>query len=447
MAHTLDVASAAQSAHGSTTSPNVEPKSPNSQTPGVHTAHPTATSAHAHLPGLVQEVLPAVMAIRHDLHKHPELSFQEERTSAVVQRELAALGIQFKSGIAGTGVVGYLPATDPAGMTRPSVALRADMDALPIQESTRREYASCTPGVMHACGHDGHTAMLIGAAKVLSKVQRPRPVTFIFQPAEENGGGGEKMVQAGVLQGGALGESNGGLGNPVGVIFGLHGWPQIALGQVATRPGALLASVDDFEVTMVGTQAHGAYPHLGNDAIVACAQAIVALQSIVARNVSPMESAVLTVGAIHSGTADNIIPREAKFIGTVRTLTPALRTLMRKRFFSVVQNVAEAMGCEARIHWNESYPVTMNDPVATDVFFGIARRALGPGRVDLVEQPSMGGEDFSYFARQIPACFFMLGLRPKGAESYPSLHQPEFDFNDDALETGIEMLVRCALEA
>lgn len=429
MAHTLDVASAARGAQGSTT-------------PSSSVAH-----THAQLPALVQGVLAEVVAIRHDLHKHPELSFQEERTSAIVQRELTALGIQYKAGIAGTGVVAYLPATDPAGATRPSVGLRADMDALPINEVTGKAYASCTPGVMHACGHDGHTAMLLGAAKILARAQRPRPVTLIFQPAEENGGGGEKMVQAGVLQGGAINEAGGGLGNPVGVIFGLHGWPQVMLGQVATRPGALLASVDDFEVTMVGTQAHGAYPHLGNDAIVACAQAIVALQSIVARNVSPMESAVLTVGAIHSGTADNIIPREAKFIGTVRTLTPALRALMRKRFFEVVENVAKAMGCTANIHWNESYPVTMNDPVATDVFFGIARRALGASRVDLVEQPSMGGEDFSYFARQIPACFFMIGLRPKGAESYPSLHQPEFDFNDDALPTGIEMLCRCALEA
>lgn len=434
MAHTLDVASAAKS--GTTNTQTVAP-------PQIHSQHPH----HAQLPALVQEVLADVVAIRHDFHQHPELSFQEERTSAIVQRELAALGIQFKAGIAGTGVVAYLPATDPAGASRPSVGLRADMDALPIVETTGKAYASCTPGVMHACGHDGHTAMLIGAAKVLSKVQRPRPVTLIFQPAEENGGGGEKLVQAGVLQGGAITDAGGGLGNPVGVIFGLHGWPQVTLGQVATRPGALLASVDDFEVTMVGTQAHGAYPHLGNDAIVACAQSIVALQSIVARNVSPMESAVLTVGAIHAGTADNIIPREAKFIGTVRTLTPALRTLMRKRFFEVVENTAKAMGCQANIYWNESYPVTMNDPVATDVFFGIARRALGASRVDFVEQPSMGGEDFSYFARQIPACFFMIGLKPKGAQSYPSLHQPEFDFNDDALPTGIEMLVRCALEA
>lgn len=434
MAHTLDVASAAQS--GTTNSQTVAP-------PPIQFQHPH----HAQLPALVQDVLGDVVAIRHDLHKHPELSFQEERTSAVVQRELAALGIQFKAGIAGTGVVAYLPATDPAGAARPSIGLRADMDALPIVEATGKEYASCTPGVMHACGHDGHTAMLIGAAKVLSKVQRPRPVTLIFQPAEENGGGGEKLVQAGVLKGGTMTDGTGGLGNPVGVIFGLHGWPQVTLGQVATRPGALLASVDDFEVTMVGTQAHGAYPHLGNDAIVACAQTIVALQSIVARNVSPMESAVLTVGAIHAGTADNIIPREAKFIGTVRTLTPTLRVLMRKRFFEVVENTAKAMGCEAKITWNDSYPVTMNDPIATDVFFGIARRALGAARVDFVEQPSMGGEDFSYYCRQIPACFFMIGLKPKGAQGFPSLHQPEFDFNDDALPTGIEMLVRCALEA
>ena len=405
----------------------------------VFTAHPS----HANIGQLIAEIMPSITAVRHDLHKHPELSFQEERTSAVVQRELKAAGIAFKAGIAGTGVVAYLPATEIEGSMRPSVGLRADMDALPIVEASGKEYASCTSGVMHACGHDGHTSILLGAAKILAKVHRPRPVTFIFQPAEESGGGGEKMVEAGVLGG----TETGGIGNAVGVIFGLHGWPQVPLGTVATKPGALLASVDDFDVTMVGTQAHGAYPHLGNDAIVAASHAIVALQSIVARNVSPLESAVLTVGAIHSGTADNIIPRDATFIGTVRTLTPSLRKMMKERFYAVVENVAKGLGCEARIKWLDSYPVTVNDPIATDVFFSIAKRALGAERVERVDSPSMGGEDFSYYCKQIPACFFMLGLRPPGLSAYPSLHQPEFDFNDDALPTGIELFCRLALEA
>jgi amidohydrolase len=417
--------------------------------PPTHSPAGTSSpaTAPANIAALVAAEVPAIVAIRRDLHQNPELSFQETRTSALVQRELAALNIAFKANVAGTGVVAYLPATDPAGAHRPSVALRADMDALPITECTNKPYASRTPGVMHACGHDGHTATLLGAARVLAKIPRPRPVTLIFQPAEENGGGGEKMVQAGALKGGTPTDGSGGLGNPVGVIFGQHGWPQLPLGTVATRPGPLLASVDDFKVTMVGTQAHGAYPHLGNDAILASSQAIVALQSIVARNVSPLESAVLTVGAIHSGTADNIIPRESTFIGTVRTLTPHLRALMRARFHAVVENVAVAMGCTAKIDWLESYPVTVNDPVATDVFFGVARRMLGTPRVDLVETPSMGGEDFSYFARQVPACFFMTGLRPNGAATYPSLHQPEFDFNDDALPLGIELFCRLAVEA
>lgn len=392
----------------------------------------------------IEAEMPSLTAIRHDLHRHPEMAFKEERTSAVVQRELDAAGVRFKSGLGGgTGVLGYLPASDPANESLPAVALRADMDALPIVEATGLAYASCNEGVMHACGHDGHTTMLIGAAKILSRMHRPRPVAFVFQPAEEGGGGGAIMCREGVL----AGEGKGGIGSPVGEIFGLHGWPQLEVGSAASRPGPLLASVDDFLVTVKGVQAHGAYPHLSADPIVAMAHCITGIQTITSRNTSPLESMVVSVGMVQSGTADNIIPQTARFIGTVRTLTPALRKLAKERFFAIVENTCRAFGCEAAIEWIESYPVTVNDGPLTEEFFKVAREAFGKERILLADNPTMGGEDFSYYGAHAKACFFMLGLCPPGAANYPSLHQPDFNFNDAAMPMGIELFVRLATRA
>jgi hippurate hydrolase len=402
---------------------------------------PTQTMAPT-LRQLLKVELPSLIALRRDLHKHPELSYEERRTSQVVQRELAGAGVEFKAGMGkGTGVIGYLPATDKAG--RASVGLRADMDALPIEEKTGKPYSSCTPGVMHACGHDGHTTILIGAARLLAKLERPRPVTFIFQPAEEGGGGGEVMCNEGAL----AGEGKGGLGAPVDTIYGLHGWPTFEVGHVATRPGPLLAATDDFVVVVRGTQAHGAYPQYSADPIVASAQIITALQTIVSRNVGPLDSVVVSIGAINAGTADNIIPESVRFIGTMRTLSKAMRVLGKKRFYEIVEGTAAALGCKAEIVWHQGYPITANDGATTDRFFEIARAALGEDQVELVDQPTMGGEDFSYYGDHAKACFFLLGLKPKGATQVPTLHQPDFDFNDDALTTGIEMMVTLALKS
>ncbi len=393
---------------------------------------------------LIRGELPSLVAFRHDLHRHPELSFQEHRTSQAVQRELAALGVRFKAGLGGgTGVVAHLPPTDPAHASRPAVALRADMDALPIVEATGKPYASCTPGVMHACGHDGHTAMLLGAARVLLKLNRPNPVTLIFQPAEENEGGGKIMCQEGVLSG----DSGAGMGPPVGRIFGLHGWPQMPLGQIGTRPGPLMAAVDDFVLTIRGTQCHGAYPHLGRDPILAAAHVITALQSIVARNIGPLDAAVVTVGQIEGGTANNIIPGEVRLIGTVRTLRDEVKDLVRARFIEIVEGACRAIGCTPDLDYHDGYPVTRNDDALTERFLDLARRVAGPSGAVRIEHPTMGGEDFSFYGRHVPACFFFLGLRPPGAgDDYPSLHQPGFDFNDDAMPLGIELLVRAATE-
>ncbi|MBX3359729.1 MAG: amidohydrolase [Phycisphaeraceae bacterium] len=408
---------------------------------------------------IIREAMPELTALRHDLHAHPELAYQERRTAGVVVRELTRLGIRHRAGLAGgTGVVAHLPATVPGADGRGAIALRADMDALPIVERTGAAYASTTPGVMHACGHDGHTANLLGVARVLSTLsERPNSVTLVFQPAEEGGAGGRRLCEEGVLEGDDAsrggGEGGGaGLGEPVRVIYGLHGWPQLPLGVVGSRVGPLLAATDGFTVTVKGTQAHAAYPHLARDPIVAAAQVVGALQTITSRSVGPLESVVVTVATIAGGTARNIIPESVRLGGTVRTLTPGMRVLAKERLFAIAEHTARAMGCEARIEWEEGYPVTENEKGATGRFFETARRALGDARVCKVDEPTMGGEDFSYYGHHVPACFFMLGLCPpermpdRGGAGYPSLHQPEFDFVDAAMETGIEVMCGLALE-
>jgi hippurate hydrolase len=405
-----------------------------------------ATAIEASVKDVIQAELKHIVALRHDLHRHPELQFEEKRTARTVAEHLRGLGLEVKTDLCkGTGVIAYLPATDDAGNNRPAVALRADMDALPIVEATGRPYASTTPGVMHACGHDGHTAILVGVARAMVRLtHRPNPVLFLFQPAEEGGGGADIMCRQGVLEGGQSRLKPGGLGNPVGRIFGLHGWPSIALGRIATRPGPLMASVDDFVVTVRGTQAHGAYPHQGHDPILAAAHCVTALQQIASRNVGPLESVVVTVGRIQGGTANNIIPQEVSFIGTVRTLTPDTRRLARGRFCEIVEHTARACGCTAGIDYLENFPVTVNDAGLTEHFFDIARATLGSSSVDVLEQPTMGGEDFSFYGSHVPACFFYLGLKPGNAERYPGLHQPDFDFNDAAIPTGVRLMIALA---
>lgn len=379
-----------------------------------------------------------LVEIRQDLHRHPELNYEEVRTSGVVQRELTRLGIPFRAGVAKTGVVGRLPATSEAGNQRPAVAIRADMDALPITEATGKPYASCVPGKMHACGHDGHTTMLIGAARVLAAMpDRPRPVVFVFQPAEEGGAGGERMCREGALDG-------------VGEIFGLHGWPTYPVGHVATRVGPLLASVDDVELTVRGTQSHGAYPHQGFDPVYATAQIITAVQTIASRNVSPLDSVVVTCGEIKAGTANNIIPETCWTHWTVRTLKDSTRALAKQRFIQIASSVAQGLGCTAEVTYRESYPVTHNDaPLVGEFFETVRGLRAGGARTHVagfgeVGEPTMGGEDFSYYGKQVPACFFFLGLRPDGSQRYPTLHQPDFDFNDGAIAAGVELFVRLA---
>lgn len=414
------------------------------KTPSGAAAQRTGSAGDSALRQAIAKHMPDLLAFRHDLHRHPELSFQEKRTSQVVQRELSKFGIKFKAGLGGgTGVVGFLPATVKGRERDKSIALRADMDALPIVEQTGVEYSSVHPGVMHACGHDGHTAMLLGAAKVLLGMERPNNVTLVFQPAEENEGGGKLMCQEGMLEG----EKGAGIGPAVARIYGMHGWPQLPLGRIASRPGPLMASVDDFIVTIRGVQSHGAYPHLSRDPIVTTAHVITALQTIASRSVSPLDAVVVTVGQIEGGTANNIIPEGVRIIGTVRTLRDETKAIARERFHEIVSQTAAAHGCTAAIDYHEGYPVTANNPAEFSRVLTLAKEIAGESNAIHLENPTMGGEDFSFYGRHVPSCFFFLGLRPKGAgDDYPSLHQPGFDFNDEAMPLGIEMFVRLATQ-
>lgn len=389
---------------------------------------------------LVAECVPHAVAIRRDLHAHPELMYQEKRTSRVVQEELERLGVEHLGGLAGgTGVLAHLPATAPDGAQRPSVALRADMDALPILERTGLNYASTHEGVMHACGHDGHTATLLCVAAALSKMEhRPNPVTLLFQPAEEGGAGGARMCDDGAMDGSRL-------GTRVGRVFGLHGWPSLELGHVATRPGPLLAATDDFTVRIIGGQAHAAMPHMGIDPIVATSHIVSALQTIASRTTDPLDSVVCTVGRFEGGSANNVIPESAEIGGTIRTLRAATRETAERRFREIIEATARAHGCRAEIQWKHGYPVTDNHPEATAFFETIARETLSDAQVERTPEPFMGGEDFAFYGAHAPACFFLLGLQRAGDTDPARLHTPEFDFNDDAMPIGAELFCRLAL--
>ncbi len=386
----------------------------------------------------IENLIPELIEIRHDLHAHPELGYDENRTSGVVCDQLKSAGIEYVPGLAkGTGVLGFIPATTNPESAR-TVALRADMDALPILEKTGKPYSSTNDGVMHACGHDGHTTVLLGTAKALTLVEeRPNNVLMLFQPAEEGGAGGEAMCKDGALAGKHFPKAD--------VIYGLHGFPSAALGEVYTRVGPLMASASEFIVEITGKGCHAAFPHFGNDPIVIMSHVIVALQSIVSRKVDPLASVVVTVGSVHSGFAHNVIPDRATMHGTLRTLDDTMTGWAKAQIDQVVHGICAAYGATASVEWVGWYPVTSNDAGATATFRRIAAEVIGETAVREQEVPVMGAEDFSFYGRHVPACFFFLGLMPSSSQTYPLLHADTFDFNDDAIANGVELMVNLAL--
>ena len=385
---------------------------------------------------LVAQHLPHVVAFRHRLHQIPELCFEEHKTAAAIRAELDALKIPHTLGVENAPTATVAVIGDP---TKPCVALRADIDALPIAEQTGVPYASTHAGRMHACGHDGHIATLVGVAGVLKarEAELPVCVKLIWQPAEEAGGGAERLVKAGVL--------DGRLGPKVSAIFGLHGWPGLPVGVVATKPGPLLAATDNFTAIFIGKGTHGAYPHLGADPIVAAAEAVTSLQKTVSRETDPTESCVVTIGLMNGGTAVNIIPDTATIVATVRTLSPQQREHAKKSLERRMRGVALANNCQLDFAWTEGYPPTINDPAMADYVAKIARKTFGNDRFLPVARPSMGGEDFAYYVEKVPGCFFLVGVQPADAPNYPSLHSDRYDFTDAALAVGMRMFAELVM--
>ncbi len=388
------------------------------------------------LKSLIARELPSLVELRRDLHAHPELGREEHRTSRVIQRELSHAGVAFVSQVAGeTGVIGHI-----AGTSEKAIALRADIDALPITEATGTSYASTIPGVMHACGHDGHTTILVGAARVLAKIAStsalPHPVTFIFQPAEENLGGAASMIADGCL--------TGRIGPPVRAIFGLHAWPWLPLHTVGVRVGPILASTDSFTVHVHGRGSHAAWPHLADDPVIAMSAIVMALQTIVSRRVDPAHAVVVSICTIRAGSAFNVIAEDGILRGTLRTLDPLDRTNAIALLHHIVDHGARMHGCTATIEFKPGCPATVNDPVATD---HVRLAVAAVDGVTLTEMPLafMGGEDFASYGEHVPASFFLLGIQALDAPALPPLHHPTFDFNDDALADGIESMCRIAL--
>jgi amidohydrolase len=382
--------------------------------------------------GLRQEVREnfgeKIVALRRDIHREPELGFDTEKTAEKVLAAIDGLPLDIQTGVAENGIVATLEGEGDG----PTVALRADMDALPILEETGLPFASETEGKMHACGHDGHTSMLVGAAHTLSGM-RDRldgTVKFCFQPAEEGGGGGKVMVDEGVA-------------DDVSTIFALHLWPGLPFGKVATKAGPIMAAADAFEMEIKASGGHGAMPHLASDAIAIAAQVVTALQTIVSREVDPVEPAVLTVGEIGAGTAFNIIPDKARLGGTVRTLDADLRREIPARIEELSRGIAKGMRGDVDLDYTFSYPVTVNDEAAADFALGVAEDLFGGESVLQLPNPSMGGEDFAYFLEKVPGAFIWLGV----GEDVSGLHTPRFAFDEEILPRGAALLTALALAA
>jgi len=380
-----------------------------------------------------QEIAPELIRIRRDIHANPELGYEEVRTSKLIAERLSRLGLEVQTNIAKTGVVGLLRGGRP-GKT---IALRADMDALSIQEQTGAVYQSQTPGVMHACGHDAHVAMLLGAAQVLQELQVEIPgnIKFFFQPAEEGPGGAAKMVEEGVLH------------NPdVDATIALHVDDETEVGQIQIKSGIATASANAIRIRIQGKGGHAAYPHKSVDAIVVAAHVILALQTIVARETDPLDAVVVTIGVIGGGDRNNIIAEKVILEGTIRALNDVTREATFSALRRITEQVCTALRAKCEIEILEGYPPGVNDPQLIEIFRKVAKELLGSENVKIAEVPEMGAEDFYEFGKGIPAAMFHLGIanKEKGI-TFPG-HHPRYDIDEDALPIGVAILVVSTLK-
>ena len=370
----------------------------------------------------IADLAPELTEWRHDLHAHPELGFEEHRTSGIVAEKLRSWGIEVTTGIAGTGLVGTLRVGSGAG----SIGLRADMDCLPMTEDNDFAHRSTTPGRMHACGHDGHTTMLLGAAKYLAETRNfDGTVHFIFQPAEEGGGGGRVMVEEGLFD-----------RFPCDMVFGAHNDTTLPIGTMQAALGQVSANSDRFWVRIGGRGGHAARPHRTIDPVVIGAHIVLALQSIVARRTDPLKSAVVSITQFHAGSAGNVISDHAVLNGTVRTLDDHVRDETEAAMRQIIEATAAAHGATGVLEYERGYPSVINAAGPRDRVVLAAHKVLGDGKVVTEAPPGMGGEDFSYMAQKVPGCFVRIGQRD-GEKGAVSVHNPRYDFNDDILPIGV----------
>jgi hippurate hydrolase len=377
----------------------------------------------------VLESVDLIKAIRRDIHAHPELCFQENRTADTVAKQLASWGIKIHRGLGQTGVVGTIVGDQGPGK---SIGLRADMDALPLQEHNHFEHASKHEGKMHACGHDGHVAMLLGAAEYLSQHRDFKgSVHFIFQPAEEGGGGAREMIKDGLFK-----------LFPCDAVFGMHNWPGMAVGEFGVTPGPMMASSNEFVITVKGKGGHAALPHNSADPVFAANQIVSSLQSIITRNKRPIDAAVLSITQFHAGDASNVIPDSAWLGGTVRTFTLEVLDLIEARLRHIATSVAQGFDCETEVKFSRNYPPTINHPKETEFAISVMKELVGEDRVNPRVDPTMGAEDFAFMLQEKPGCYVFIGNgdgdhRSQGHGLGPChLHNPCYDFNDNLLPLG-----------
>lgn len=376
-----------------------------------------------------KQLEPELFAFRRDLHRFPELSFQESETASKVVQQLRELGLELRTEVGGFGIVADLKGEQPG----PVIALRADMDALPIQEELDLEFASVQPGIMHACGHDAHTAILLGAAKLLVKQQIKGTVRFLFQSAEEINAGAKAMIEQGALEG-------------VDEIYGLHNLPTLPAGMAATRYGSLMGSVDRIEIHLEGKGGHGAIPNQSIDPVVCASAIVMALQNIVSREVSPFDPVVVTIGSIKSGEANNVIPHYADMTGTVRTFDAKVQEQMPERIERIVKQIAEGYRCKATLSYIVQTPVLVNHDDNVGYVERVIDDTIGADR-RVVAEPTLAGEDFAVYLNHKPGCFFWLGSGPavNASEAY-GLHHPKYELNEDCIPLGASLLAAIALQ-